>query len=190
VDLNDFLQKGFLKAGTELIILTKTDRARLDELLKKGEIEKNRLLFSPLDFEALELLDKKFSPTGELDLKSIKKRAESLKDFDSLGETDLPREFEGELRPYQKGGYDWLHFLHDYGFHGCLADDMGLGKDHSSPLFPSETKGKGGMGPGTNTGSTRSGSGNHPGELAEGSREIYPPTQSNDTLRSFPVPFT
>jgi superfamily II DNA or RNA helicase len=143
VDLNDFLQKGFLKAGTELIILTKTDRARLDELLKKGEIEKNRLLFSPLDFEALELLDKKFSPTGELDLKSIKKRAESLKDFDSLGETDLPREFEGELRPYQKGGYDWLHFLHDYGFHGCLADDMGLGKTIQALCFLQKLKERG-----------------------------------------------
>src|SRR5690606_20816347 len=28
----------------------------------------------------------------------------------------------------QKAGYDWLRFLQDYNFGGCLADDMGLGK--------------------------------------------------------------
>jgi non-specific serine/threonine protein kinase len=34
----------------------------------------------------------------------------------------------GELRPYQKHGFDWLHFLREYKFGGILADDMGLGK--------------------------------------------------------------
>ena len=34
----------------------------------------------------------------------------------------------GELRPYQKHGFDWLHFLKEYKFGGVLADDMGLGK--------------------------------------------------------------
>ncbi|HEY2091076.1 MAG TPA: SNF2-related protein [Thermoanaerobaculia bacterium] len=32
------------------------------------------------------------------------------------------------LRPYQRAGLGWLHFLRDAGFGGCLADDMGLGK--------------------------------------------------------------
>lgn len=39
-----------------------------------------------------------------------------------------PRNFHGELRPYQREGLGWLRFLQDYGFGGCLADDMGLGK--------------------------------------------------------------
>ncbi len=34
----------------------------------------------------------------------------------------------GELRPYQREGLGWLHFLQRLGFGGCLADDMGLGK--------------------------------------------------------------
>jgi superfamily II DNA or RNA helicase len=34
----------------------------------------------------------------------------------------------GELRPYQKSGFYWLCFLHQYRFGGILADDMGLGK--------------------------------------------------------------
>ncbi|HEX7190179.1 MAG TPA: SNF2-related protein, partial [Thermoanaerobaculia bacterium] len=32
------------------------------------------------------------------------------------------------LRPYQRAGLGWLHFLREAGFGGCLADDMGLGK--------------------------------------------------------------
>ena len=33
-----------------------------------------------------------------------------------------------ELRPYQRIGLRWLHWLHGLGLSGCLADDMGLGK--------------------------------------------------------------
>jgi SNF2 family DNA or RNA helicase len=32
------------------------------------------------------------------------------------------------LRPYQHQGLNWLNFLDDLNFGGCLADDMGLGK--------------------------------------------------------------
>ena len=36
--------------------------------------------------------------------------------------------FCGELRPYQRPGSGWLHFLRASASAGCLADDMGLGK--------------------------------------------------------------
>lgn len=39
-----------------------------------------------------------------------------------------PHGFEGDLRPYQLSGFDWLNRLHGAGFGGVLADDMGLGK--------------------------------------------------------------
>ncbi|MEN9934481.1 MAG: hypothetical protein RLZZ387_1060 [Chloroflexota bacterium] len=58
----------------------------------------------------------------------FQRRAERLRSFEGIAPHDLPPGFQGELRPYQKAGYDWLHFLHEYGFGGCLADDMGLGK--------------------------------------------------------------
>ncbi|KAF5277269.1 hypothetical protein FQR65_LT16045 [Abscondita terminalis] len=38
------------------------------------------------------------------------------------------KNFKGQLRPYQKAGYNWFHFLQHYKFGGVLADDMGLGK--------------------------------------------------------------
>ncbi|MFN5935072.1 MAG: SNF2-related protein, partial [Roseiflexaceae bacterium] len=47
----------------------------------------------------------------------------------------LPDGFRGSLRNYQKAGYDWLHFLNTYGFGGCLADDMGVGKTIQTLAF-------------------------------------------------------
>ncbi|HYO75695.1 MAG TPA: DEAD/DEAH box helicase, partial [Thermoanaerobaculia bacterium] len=39
-----------------------------------------------------------------------------------------PPTLAAELRPYQRAGLGWLHFLRNAGLGGCLADDMGLGK--------------------------------------------------------------
>ncbi len=58
----------------------------------------------------------------------IDRKLLSLQNFDQIGSTPMPKGFKGELRPYQKAGYDWMHFLRSYNFGGCLADDMGLGK--------------------------------------------------------------
>lgn len=57
-----------------------------------------------------------------------RQRLQRLTQFNGITTQSLPENFTGELRPYQKAGFDWLHFLHDYKFGGCLADDMGLGK--------------------------------------------------------------
>ncbi len=56
-------------------------------------------------------------------------------DFQGISSHPLPQGFVGELRPYQKAGFDWLHFLHEYHFGGCLADDMGLGKTIQALVF-------------------------------------------------------
>lgn len=46
----------------------------------------------------------------------------------TLEEIETPKEFKGELRPYQARGVAWLQFLEKWGLGACLADDMGLGK--------------------------------------------------------------
>ena len=53
---------------------------------------------------------------------------ENLRSFNGVGPVNEPGGFSGELRPYQKTGLGWLHFLQDFRLGGCLADDMGLGK--------------------------------------------------------------
>lgn len=58
----------------------------------------------------------------------LPQRRERLRSFEQIAPQPLPQGFTGELRPYQKHGFDWLHFLRDYKFGGILADDMGLGK--------------------------------------------------------------
>ncbi len=65
----------------------------------------------------------------------FQRRKKRLLDFGGIETRKLPAGFEGELRPYQKAGFDWLHFLHDYEFGGCLADDMGLGKTIETLVF-------------------------------------------------------
>ena len=39
-----------------------------------------------------------------------------------------PPGLRAELRPYQRTGLSWLHFVTRLGLGACLADDMGLGK--------------------------------------------------------------
>jgi superfamily II DNA or RNA helicase len=44
-------------------------------------------------------------------------------------------DLENVLRPYQKHGVGWLHFLRANGFGGILADEMGLGKTLQTLAF-------------------------------------------------------
>jgi len=48
--------------------------------------------------------------------------------FESIQEVEAPPGLEGILRPYQREGLNWMNFLDEFNFGGCLADDMGLGK--------------------------------------------------------------
>ena len=58
----------------------------------------------------------------------MSRKLERLRDFAEIESFPLPTGFIGTLRPYQQAGYDWMNFLRQYRFGGCLADDMGLGK--------------------------------------------------------------
>jgi superfamily II DNA or RNA helicase len=59
---------------------------------------------------------------------TMSRKLAKLSDFDAIENVSLPKDFKGELRPYQQAGYNWFHFLQHYQFGGVLADDMGLGK--------------------------------------------------------------
>lgn len=65
---------------------------------------------------------------GNLAKVHISEKLRSLSSFSGIKNYPLPDGFTGELRPYQKAGYNWLRFLNEYKLGGCLADDMGLGK--------------------------------------------------------------
>jgi SNF2 family DNA or RNA helicase len=65
---------------------------------------------------------------GNLAKVHLSEKLRSLNSFSGIKNYPLPGAFKGELRPYQKAGYNWLRFLNEYKLGGCLADDMGLGK--------------------------------------------------------------
>lgn len=74
---------------------------------------------------------------------SMDRKLNQLKNFESIEPQEVPKGFKGTLRPYQKAGYDWLSFLNQYNFGGCLADDMGLGKTVQTLAILQAEKNKG-----------------------------------------------
>lgn len=65
---------------------------------------------------------------GNLAKVHLSEKLRNLNEFSGIKDYPLPVGFKGELRPYQRAGYNWLRFLNEYKLGGCLADDMGLGK--------------------------------------------------------------
>ncbi|MGH7486442.1 MAG: SNF2-related protein, partial [bacterium] len=51
-----------------------------------------------------------------------------LSEFDGVRAIEQPPGLQGHLRVYQCEGLGWMQFLERFGFGGCLADDMGVGK--------------------------------------------------------------
>ncbi len=77
----------------------------------------------------LPLLESLLENSGEITIPpDLAERQQRLRSFEQIKSQPLPQGFTGELRPYQKAGFDWLFFLREYKFGGILADDMGLGK--------------------------------------------------------------
>lgn len=58
----------------------------------------------------------------------IEQYRQMLDNFERIAEVPVPEGLLTQLRPYQQQGLNWLNFLDDLNFGGCLADDMGLGK--------------------------------------------------------------
>ncbi|MCI0470321.1 MAG: DEAD/DEAH box helicase [Candidatus Aminicenantes bacterium] len=73
-----------------------------------------------------EIYEKKIADLPAID--ELLKTGKKLANFDKIGDYDISPGFQGVLRDYQKQGFNWLNFLDEYDFSGCLADDMGLGK--------------------------------------------------------------
>jgi SNF2 family DNA or RNA helicase len=65
---------------------------------------------------------------GRLAKVSMDRKLQKLQHFEKIEDYELSPNFKGQLRPYQKAGYNWMRFLTSFNFGGCLADDMGLGK--------------------------------------------------------------
>ncbi len=91
-----------------------------------GEVEDGHLRFSSAQVSLLDTL-LAAQPEVRVDARFQALR-EKLHRFSGVEPAPEPPGFVGELRPYQREGLGWLLFLQRFGFGGCLADAMGLGK--------------------------------------------------------------
>ena len=90
-----------------------------------GDTRQGGLRLSRTHVALLDDLSEGMELTGDEGFRQYRDRLHS---FIGISHPSLPEGFSATLRPYQQGGYDWLRFLHEFGFGGLLADDMGLGK--------------------------------------------------------------
>ncbi len=126
--------KRALKANKKFIKLRDGSIAKLPEkLIEKlnymvnfGKVEDNSIRFAN---HHLSFIDRMLSEADHKQMDTLSaEKIKKLDTFNKIKDYNLPDNFEGELRDYQKAGYDWLNFLKDFSFGGILADDMGLGK--------------------------------------------------------------
>jgi non-specific serine/threonine protein kinase len=126
--------KKALKANKKYVKLRDQSLARLPEkliekfnyMLNFGRIENDSIRFAN---HHLSFLDKMMSEADSKKLDALSKnKMKQIDTFKKIKAYPVPQNFKGELRDYQKSGFDWLHFLRDFNFGGILADDMGLGK--------------------------------------------------------------
>ena len=95
-------------------------------LFNLGEANEERVKVSR---HHLTLIDSLFEKATDKETDAaFQENLQRLRDFRGIREIAASENFRGELRPYQKQGLNWLYFLQEFRFGGCLADDMGLGK--------------------------------------------------------------
>ena len=123
----------FIKLGDgKLAVLPEEWVEKLKRYLRMGKVEKNGVKISKLKFNAVDQLFEDID--NEKILNEIREKRKKLSEFKRIEAKELPV-VNAELRPYQMEGYQWLHFLYDFGWGGILADDMGLGKTIQAITF-------------------------------------------------------
>ncbi len=101
--------------------------AKFAQFFEAGDIAGDSIQTPKINFsEITEMYEQQMlshEAKEEIDLYKAK-----FANFDEIEDVEIPEGFTGTLRHYQQQGLNWLNFLDDFNFGGCLADDMGLGK--------------------------------------------------------------
>ena len=99
---------------------------RFGHVATMGEADGDHIRFRPSQAGILDAL-LAAQPTVDCD-EAFRHVRRELAQFASIGPAEQPAGFNGCLRGYQREGLGWMHFLRQFSFGGCLADDMGVGK--------------------------------------------------------------
>jgi SNF2 family DNA or RNA helicase len=108
----------------QIIALTRELRQRLDDLSGLGDVQNDKVRFHPLAAQALDEI------TAGMSIHASKPWQEQLRKLNETGDLNpvVPSTLQGNLRDYQREGFQWMSRLAHWGAGACLADDMGLGK--------------------------------------------------------------
>ncbi|MFQ5676035.1 MAG: DEAD/DEAH box helicase, partial [bacterium] len=113
-------------ADGSLASLPKSWLDRFKHTLNLAKQDGEKLKFSSFH---VTLIDELFAEADQKAFdKPYRERLKKLQNFRGIKKVKPPVKLAKVLRPYQVSGYQWLNFLKEYDFGGCLADDMGLGK--------------------------------------------------------------
>ena len=92
-----------------------------------GEIEEEKIRTPFINFSSVQALYERAMLSDEVQ-QQIELYSSKLAGFENIKNVASPLGLHAELRHYQQQGLNWLNFLDEFNFGGCLADDMGLGK--------------------------------------------------------------
>ncbi len=99
---------------------------KFNYILNFGKVEDDSVRFAN---HHLTFIDRLLADADQKKMDSLsQEKLGKLETFETIENYPLPGNFRGNLRDYQRAGFDWMNFLKDFSFGGILADDMGLGK--------------------------------------------------------------
>jgi SNF2 family DNA or RNA helicase len=127
------MDSGIMMSDNKVKILDDSSRQIIKELLllmpeKRGTDSSDK---KNVHIPRLQILDWLYLRKFGVELSLFKEEQalfNKLVGFEKIEEFEVPQSFIGNLRQYQKDGYNWLYFLYNHRLGACLADDMGLGK--------------------------------------------------------------
>jgi superfamily II DNA or RNA helicase len=100
--------------------------AQIGSLVNMGATQEGHIRFRRSQAGLLDAL-LATQPEARFD-ETFARMRDQLRAFEGVTTSEQPVGFTGRLRDYQRDGVGWMHFLRNFGFGGCLADDMGVGK--------------------------------------------------------------
>lgn len=121
-------QSRFVKLGDgRLGMMPEEWIEKFSKFFRTGEVHEQHIRTSKMNFSLIDELFEDEVLSNEV-REEIGMYRRKMTEFEHITEVAVPKKLKATLRDYQKHGLNWLHFLDEFNFGGCLADDMGLGK--------------------------------------------------------------
>ncbi len=101
--------------------------AKFSRYFQAGDVEGELLKIAKVNFAEAKGLFESDALSEEVkhEIADYERR---LSEIGEIPEVPVPKGLDAVLRDYQHQGLNWLNWLDELNFGGCLADDMGLGK--------------------------------------------------------------